>query len=271
VEYTQFTEALRSLFFWLMPNYLGRAHEGIGDKIKKDGTPVGSLDHLALAELRRVVLEFFPDDRTVGEEDGARAAYSAEGQPEWNLDGLDGTGNRRMGTNSYGGALSRRRGDEVLYAAIFRPVDQALRGNGFFYAERNKGAWQWCEKHGIYHRIHTARENELERPVVMLEGSSKKLFRPPVSELGKVITARPSFSACVATTTVAQGRASALVAVDNAPWDNLPAILFVKEAGGIVTDWNGDPLTFQTCGNIIAAGNAADHRAILQILKGATP
>ncbi len=266
--YEAFTTALRGLFLSLLPNYIGTAHEQLGDKIKGDGTPVGSLDHLALAKLREVVHNYFPADSTVGEEDNIKDENHGE-RPEWYLDGLDGTGNRRMGLNSYGAAISRRQGDDVLYAAIFRPVDQTLRGNGFFYAENGRGAWQWCEEHQLYHQLHVAREGQLERLTVMLEGSSKKFFKSPqVSELGKTLTVRPSFSSCVAATALAQGHVGALVSVDNAPWDNLPAIIFAQEAGGIVTDWNGDWPTFENSRNIVASGNGTDQRAILKLLKG---
>lgn len=269
-NYDGFNEKVKGLFISLLPSYLGGPHERLGDKIKGDGTPVGSLDHLALARLRELVREYFPSDDTIGEEDNAGTKSPNKGEsPEWDIDGLDGTGNRRMGLNSYGAAIVRRQGDKVLYSAIFRPIDQALRGNGFFYAEHGGGAWQWCDEHRCYHQLHTAEEGQLERITVMVEGSSKKFFKSAqICGLGKSLTVRPGFSSCIAATAVALGNASAFVSVDNAPWDNLPAALFIEEAGGKVTDWDGNALTFATSRNIIAAGNAADHEAILMAMKG---
>jgi fructose-1,6-bisphosphatase/inositol monophosphatase family enzyme len=241
----------------------------MGDKItlKRDGTPVGSLDHLTLAEMRAVLREYFPGDNTVGEEDAIKNPTNKVA--EWYVDGLDGTGNRRMGLNSFGGAAARRLGDRILYMASFLAVDWALRKNGFIYAEAGKGAWEWYEENQCYHKLRTAAEGELERITVMLEGSSKRFFKSPeVVALGKTLTVRPGFSSCVAAAAVARGKASALVTVNNEPWDNLPSALLIQEAGGIVTDWDGNPLTFANSRNIIAAGNAADHTTIMQTMKG---
>lgn len=270
--YREFTEELKSAFLKLLPDYIGVAHKRIGTKIKNDGTPITDLDNTSLARLRELFVKHFPDDLIIGEEDKRseeeiREILTRETEYQLTADGLDGTGNYRMGTSSYGASISRRHGHRILYAAEFRPIEQILRGNGFFFAVRGYGAWQWCEEHKTYHRLQTAREGELERVVVMLEGSSKKFFKPPISKLGKTTTTRPSFSSCIAATTVAMGKASALVTADNKPWDNWPSILMIEEAGGIVTDWQGNRITPDNCGNIVAAGNTVDHARIIEILN----
>lgn len=245
-----------------------------GTKIvsKADGTPVTDLDNYSLARLRELIAARFPDDFTIGEEDKRNETQIQEilnrqDQYQWTIDGLDGTGNYRMRLNSYGASVSRRRGNEILFAAIFRPVDEALRGDGFFYAEHGKGAWQFCNDCHIYHKLRTAAPGELERITVMPEGSSKKFPDTPLPDLQRVITARPSFSSCIAATTVAMGLASALITVENEPWDNWPSVLMIKEASGIVTDWQGNPITPENCGSIVAAGNETDHAQIVELLN----
>lgn len=267
----EFVDQLRGLFMSLIPQYLGTAHSARGDKIKNDGTPQGNLDLSTLQNLSSFIAEHFPGDRVIGEEDErskeAMEMLLARGDEcQWTVDGLDGTGNRGMRTNSYGAMISRRYGEKILFAAIFRPVDEVLYRNGFFCAEHEQGAWQWCGEHNTFHPLHTASPGELERLVVLLEGGSKKFFKPPIADLGQVITTRPSLSTSIATTTVIQRRASALITVENMPWDNWPAWLMIKEAGGTVTGWNGEEPTPQNCGNMIAAANPEDHEAILNIL-----
>lgn len=273
MRYEAFTDDLRRLFLMLTPNYVGTAHSMAGDKIKikSDDTPVGDLDNYSLAHIRELVSKYFPDDFTIGEEDGMdeeemRRILQRDGQYQWTIDGLDGTGNRRIGT-TYGASVSRRSADEVWYAAIFRPIDELIYQNGFYCAERGKGAWQWCEACGLWHQLYTAAPGALERRLVLLEGSSKKFFVPPITDLGKVITTRPSVSSSVAATIVASGKASALVTVENKPWDNWPSILFIEEAGGVVTDWHGNPWFPGKCGNIVAAANEVDHKVIVELLN----
>jgi len=274
MSYERFTERLRSLFRENLPRYIGTTDETMGDKIMSDGTPAGDLDNYMLKVLRAVISENFPSDYTIGEEDRKseeqiQRFLSCQDCCQWTIDGLDGTGNRSLGTNSYGAMVSRRLGPDILFAAVFRPIDEALRKDGFYYAELDEGAWQWRGKHKQYHRLRTAQAGELNRVVVMLEGSSKKFYHPPLTELGKILTTRPGFSSCIAATTVARGKASALVAIDNKPWDNWPALLLIKEAGGIITDWQGNPCAPQNCGTIVAAANKADHELILSITRRA--
>ncbi len=41
----------------------------------------------------------------------------------------------------------------------------------------------------------------------------------------------------------------------------------IKEAGGIITDWQGNLFKPEDCGNMIAAANPEDHEKIVGILN----
>lgn len=274
MDYRRFTEDLKVLFMKLLPLYVGSAHGNVGTKIKvkPDTTPVVDLDNLALARLRELIQAHFPEDLTIGEEDRRSPAEMArilsdQDRCQWTIDGLDGTWHYIRRTNSYGGMASRRQGNRILYVTVFRPVDTVLRGNGFFYAEHGQGAWEWCGDCRLYHRLQTAPYGALERVTVLLEGPSKGFFRPPITKLGQVITTRPSLSSCIAATTVARGDATAVVTVDNKPWDNWPMIAMIEGAGGIVTDYQGQPYSLADCGNIVAAANEEDHARLIELLN----
>jgi len=278
VSYIDFTRELMGLFVELLPCYIGTAHERAGTKIiaKSDGTPVIDLDNYTLSRLRELIVKQFPGDFIVGEEDRKndeeiRRILERQNEYQWTIDGLDGTWHFIRGTNSYGAMVARRLGNEILYSAIFRPVDMALRGNGFFYAERGQGAWEWCSKCAIYHKLRAAQHGELERITVMLEGGSRDFFKyPPISKLGEKIITRPSLSSCIAATTVARGDATAVITRNHKPWDAWPIISFVEESEGesIVTDHAGNPYSLENCSNIVAAGNKEDHALIIEILNG---
>lgn len=270
-EYDVFTEYLKNLFREHLSQYIGKRHEIRKIKIKSDGTPQGDLDNSMLAVLRAAIAQHFPGDFIFGEEDQKsaeqlRTILDCQDRFQWTIDGLDGTGNRILGTNSYGAMISRRRGADILYAVSFRPIDEQLRGDGFFYAELHQGAWQWCSIHGQYERLHTS-PHSLDRITVLLEGSSKEFGHPPIPELMKFFTTRSSLSCCVAATTVAQGKASALITINNKPWDNWPAMLLIKEAGGIITNWQGCPCLPQACSTIVAVANREDQQKILDFTK----
>ena len=270
----EFSLDLRKTFLKLMPDYLGTAEGRMGDKIEfksNDGTPVGDLDRFAMRKLRECISIHFPNDLTVGEEDklgaGDMERILADSEHRWwTVDGLDGTGNRQMET-TFGGMVSLRQGDAILYSAIFRPMDQKIFGNGFFTAERGCGAWRWYGKKRR-RQLWTVKHDPEKRLVVIMEGSSRKFFHSPRTvRLGQTVTTRSSVSSCFATTIVAGGQASSLLVHGNPPWDEWPSLLFITEAGGIVSDWDGNPVTPTNCSNIIASGNEIDHAYFVELLN----
>src|SRR3989344_1849753 len=246
-----FSKGLRLVFLELMPAYLKAVDEPTLQKT--DGTPVGKLDVLAMEKLRTYIKDCFPEDCTIGEEDGfsdkdMQRFFRDMKRRYWTIDGLDGTENRKMGT-TFGAMVSCRHGDEIVYSAFFQPVDQALYENGFYEAELGKGAWQWNGIPGIHEwpeqsLILAAEHGTLNRRTVLIEGSSKKAMgNARITKLGQSVTTRLNVSSCMAATIVARGRASALVSVRNPVWDTWPAVRLIKEAGGIVTDWEGKHVT----------------------------
>lgn len=274
MDYANFTLELQELFIELLPIYIGKAHQQAGTKVKHkaDRTLVTDLDNHTLSCLRDLINHHFPDDYTIGEEDGEsreqmRAALDNQDQCQWTIDGLDGTWHFVAGTNSYGAAISRRLGQKILYAAIFRPVDFALRHNGFIVAQEGEGTKEWCGDCGEYHALHTLAPGQSKRLTVHLEGSSKRFFLSPISELGREITTRASLSSCIAATTVARGMANGVVTSGNKPWDNWPIIGIVEGAGGVVTDFEGHPRDLANCEDIVAAANATESEQIIAALQ----
>lgn len=274
-----FTEELRMLCLELLPRFVGSAHQKMETKVKEDSTPVTSLDDYAMERFRTLISAKFPDHFTIGEEDKRneeemRQILGRPDQYQWSIDGLDGTWHFDAGTNSYGAGVALRYGNYILFTMYFRPIDMALRGNGFFYAEKGKGAWEWCgckECGGKYHRLYAAPYNPKRRLVVMLEGSSKKFWTTAVRFVGAAETTRPSLSSCIAATTLARGNAEPRVIVTSGhkPWDGWPLALMVQEAGGIVTDHRGSPYSAEDCSNLIAAANGTDHAHVLMLLNKA--
>ncbi len=95
----------------------------------------------------------------------------------------------------------------------------------------------------------------------MLEGSSKKFWTTSIKNVGANLTTRPSLSSCIALTTMMRGslEGRAIVTAGHRPWDGWPIALFTEEAGGIVTDHDGNPYRTNDCSNLIAAANPTDH------------
>ncbi len=65
---------------------------------------------------------------------------------------------------------------------------------------------------------------------------------------------------------VASGRFDGLWQHNLSPWDIAAGMLFVREAGGFVTDASGGDACFAT-GSVVA-GNEVIHRRLLEIVGG---
>ena len=51
-------------------------------------------------------------------------------------------------------------------------------------------------------------------------------------------------------------------------YDYAPFRPVIEGAGGIITDWHGNPVTLETGPRILAAGDATRHREIVELLNG---
>ena len=65
---------------------------------------------------------------------------------------------------------------------------------------------------------------------------------------------------------VASGQTDLVVEAGMKPYDYLAHAVVVTGAGGIITDWQGAPLTLNSPGSVAAAGDARVHAAALALL-----
>ena len=51
------------------------------------------------------------------------------------------------------------------------------------------------------------------------------------------------------------------------PWDYLAQVALINEQGGIITDWEGKPLTTKSDGKVIASIESKHHKRTLSYLN----
>ena len=64
---------------------------------------------------------------------------------------------------------------------------------------------------------------------------------------------------------LAEGKVDAVIEGNLKPYDILPLIPIIKNSGGIISNWRGEPA--EKAGNIIASSNRKLHNKILKLLK----
>ena len=70
---------------------------------------------------------------------------------------------------------------------------------------------------------------------------------------------------CYAYALIAMGFVDLVIETDLKRWDVAAIIPILTGAGGVVSDWHGDPITGE--GNIVAAGDARVHAEAVKMLR----
>ena len=240
-------------------------------KDKGEGQLQTELDNYFDILLRQFVYECDPGYEIISEES---APDFSTMKNAWILDPLDGTQNMAMGAPIFGVALIRVDNGEVTMGAIFLPARKFMGGSGLYVAGKNQGTWEYCPS-GRDRLLQCSTQPDLAKASLLVEGPSKKaLTHPAIQKLIRASQrARTNLSATWSTILVASGKlqtkgADILIAVHSKPWDSLIMCLFIEEAGGTVTDLEGNPWTVKNCANLICS-NGLLHTQALAVLKNA--
>ena len=199
---------------------------------KADGTVVTSLDHALEARLSKTLLALDRDWGVTGEEGGVLR----EGSPTWHLDALDGTLNfsRRLPMFVCQAALVD--GAEPLIGIIYDPLRDV-----FAWCARGRGAWEEGSRLQVSRR-------PIEDALLLVDVARSGAFvhRPELlPKLRRNVFRMRSFGcAGLHLLSVAAGRADAFYGARRRPsplHDVAPGVLFIQEAGGLVTSGDGQP------------------------------
>ena len=134
----------------------------------------------------------------------------------------------------------------VQLAAVYNPYLDEM-----FCAERGKGAF--CNGKPIH-----VSEETLENGIVIFgtspydEDLSQKSFKLAYEYFRKALDIRRTGSAAIDICAVAAGRAELFFELMLSPWDYAAGSLIVEEAGGIITDAQGNPISLDKRRSIVA-------------------
>lgn len=198
-------------------------------------------------------------------EEGGEVA-GTDGQHRWIVDPLDGTTNFLHSIPLFAVAIALERNQEIVGSVIYNPVMDEM-----YTAEKGGGAWLNERK-----RLRVASRRHLADSVVAcgikVTGTANDALT--LRQLATVAPAvsgiRRSGSASMDLAWLAAGRFDAYWEARLAPWDIAPGQLLVREAGGTVTDYAGQPGSVWN-GQVVA-GNETVQAQLLKALRtvGAT-
>lgn len=173
----------------------------------------------------------------------------------WIIDPIDGTSNFARDLPWHSVSIALQEGDRIQLGVIYNIAEQTL-----LYAEQGKGAF--CN----HFPIHVSDIGTPSRAVLCIEHGRSEQALSGILAVQKALN--PDFdlrltgSTAYEMTLVAQGKADAFISCGDKIWDFAAGICLIQEAGGIVSDWQGNPWQ-PDCTHLLAS-NAALHPILIQ-------
>ena len=228
---------------------------GVAVDIKDDASPVTVTDREIEAVLRDLIEARFPEHGVFGEE---LAAVRLDAEHIWVLDPIDGTRSFIAGVPLFGILICLLRAGRPILGVIDQPIlgERWVGGTGHPTTLNGIPAkTRACPSLGRAMMFTTTPD--------MFQGETEVRYARLRAEVQLVRHGAD----CYAAGLLASGHADLVVEGSMQPYDYLPLVPVIENAGGIATDWAGAPLTLESGGLMLAAGDSAVHAAALARLS----
>lgn len=225
-------------------------------RAKADGSRVSSTDLKIEEFFRQEVTRHFPEDGILGEE---LTEKSGSSRFTWVFDPIDGTESFVHGVPLYGILIGLLENDVPILGI----------------AEIPQLKERWYAKVG-HHALLNGKRCFTKVPVdlscITTFTTTPDAFTGPdrsALERLKVVSQRMRYGGdCYSYCMLASGFVHAVVEVNLQPFDFLPIVPIVEQAGGYMTDWSGNRLTPRSDGRVLATGSRALHELLCRTLNG---
>ena len=223
--------------------------DDIDVQFKEDTTPITIADTTINQMVIDRVREQYPDCGVIGEE----GSFETDRSKLWIVDPIDGTKPYSMGIPVSTFCLAYVVDGQVLASVVNDPFQRRL-----YSATRGGGAYVNDTP------IHVSDHPTTEGGSFMIGGRN---LNELVVELRKGANAYELYSYSYGAMQVASGIFVAAGMEYGSPWDAAAASLIVQEAGGVVTDLNGNTRNYSEWGEGILATNSLVHDNLVRVLS----
>ncbi len=219
---------------------------------------VTEADHASEAAILAVIKEKHPDHHILSEETGE---IIQDSQYKWIIDPIDGTVNFAHGIPLNCVSIGIEKNGEMVLGAVYNP-----HINEFYFAEKGKGATLNDKP------IRVSEQTEAIR-ACLVTGFPYTYINMPNGPLDiferfirRGVPVRRLGSAAIDLCWVAAGRFDGFYEHKLEAWDSAAGYLIVEEAGGKVTDHEGNK--FSPYQHRLLATNGKIHDELLRVIQG---
>jgi inositol-phosphate phosphatase/L-galactose 1-phosphate phosphatase/histidinol-phosphatase len=222
---------------------------------KADDSPVTQADRAIEEEMRRQITETFPTHGILGEE---QESIRLEASHLWVIDPIDGTKSFLSGMPTFGTLIAcMTDGSPDLGVVSIPPTSERWVGQRGKPTLLNGRACKTSAKAQLADAIlYTTSPDSFDAAgLAQFETLSK---RAALRRFG---------GDCYGYGLLASGHVDLLFEMNLQPYDYMALIPVIEGAGGVITDWDGQPLTLASEGKVIAAASTALHAEALAALR----
>jgi len=228
-----------------------------GEITKEDDSPVTHGDREAEKVMREAIEKQFPDHGIIGEEFGIKEAQS---DCTWVLDPIDGTSSFIIGRATFGTLIGLIYKGKVVFGIMNQPIT----------GER----WMGIEGDGTYFngkKIHTRNCGKISNAVMC--SSSSFYFKNEDEKILKKITKLTKYQKlggviyggdCYSYASLASGFVDIVIDPGMKIYDYAAMLPIVKNAGGVMTDWQGNDLGLKSGVQVLACATKELHAKVVE-------
>ena len=218
--------------------------------------PVTVADRLSEQKMRDILAARRPDDGVLGEEFGTTAGTSGL---TWVLDPIDGTRSYLSGTPTWGVLIAVSDENGPIYGLIDQP----------YIGERFTGGLGRAEMTGPQGRRTLKARGPRPLSDAILFTTFPEVGTPADGAAFNKVKAQARLTRygtdCYAYALIAAGQIDLVIEAGLLAYNVQAPIAVIEAAGGIVTDWQGNPCTMG--GHVLAAANREIHAEAMALLN----
>jgi inositol-phosphate phosphatase/L-galactose 1-phosphate phosphatase/histidinol-phosphatase len=224
-------------------------------EVKSDESPVTIADRSAEEAMRQLIEAQFPEHGIFGEEfDFVRT----DAEYAWVLDPIDGTRAFVTGMPIFGTLIALMRNGRPILGVINQPIlNECWIG---IEGRQTTLNGKPVSTSGV---TRLADANQYSTDPDMFTGGD----RAKIDAVLSAVKSRRYGGDCYAYALLASGHVDLVVEAQLNIYDFMPLVPVIQNAGGVMTDWNGNALTQDSDGHVVAAATADCHKEAVALLR----